>query len=73
MDGAAGLVPGDQAGGRQHVEMLEDGGQRHGEGAGEFADRQVGLGAQLRQQGAARGVGQGGEGAVERGVDMVNH
>jgi hypothetical protein len=35
---AAGLLASDQAGVRQHVEMLHDRGQRHGKRLGEFAN-----------------------------------
>jgi hypothetical protein len=72
-DCASGLVADDEAGVRQHVEMLHHGRQRHGEGLGQFADRNgVGL-AQVRQQSAPGGVGEGGESAVEVVGLIVNH
>ena len=48
----------DQAGIRQHVEVLHHRRQRHRKRPGEFADRQVFLFAQAGEQSAARGVGQ---------------
>ena len=64
-DNAAVLFARDQAGGGQHVEMFHHRRQGHGEGFGQFADRNgVGL-AHARQQRPASRVGQGGEGAVE--------
>jgi len=71
--GAAALVAGDQAGVRQHFEMLHHRRQRHRERRGQRADRQaIGL-AQARQQSAPGRIGQRGEGAVERLYTIVNH
>jgi hypothetical protein len=53
--------------------MLHDRRQRHGEGPGELADRNVLALVELRQQRAPRRVGKGGEGAVEGGVLILNH
>ena len=72
-DDAAILAARDQAGGGQYVEMFHHRRQRHGEGFGQFADRNgVGF-AQARQQCPARRVGQGGESAVEGRGQIVNH
>ena len=72
-DCAAGLVADDEAGVRQHVEVLHHGRQRHGEGLGEFADRDGVRLAQARQQSAPGGVGKRRESAVEVGGLIVNH
>ena len=57
----------DQAGVRQHVEMLHDGGQRDREGPRQLADGEPFLLVEPRQQGAPGRIGEGGEGAVEHG------
>ena len=64
-DGAAGLFARDQAGVRQHVEMLHDRGQRHRERLRQFADRQAVAAAEPRQQRAPGRIGQRGKGAVQ--------
>ena len=54
----------DQAGALQHLEMLGDRRQAHGEGLGQFRHRGLAQ-RQPRQDGAAGGIGEGGEGGVE--------
>ena len=52
--------------------MLGDGGQRHGEGRGQRAERSLAL-HQPREDGAPRRVGEGGEGRIE-GIGLIlNH
>ena len=53
--------------------MLHDRRQRHREGPGKLAYRNVLALVELREQGAPRGIGEGGEGAVERGLLILNH
>jgi hypothetical protein len=53
--------------------MLHDRRQRHGEGPGKLAYRNVLMLVELREQGAPRGIGESGEGAVERGLLILNH
>jgi hypothetical protein len=72
-DNAAGLGPRDEARVRQNVEMLHDRRERHRERPGELAYGNVLVLVELREQSAPRGVGKGGEGAVERGVLILNH
>ena len=62
----------EQAGGFEHAEMLGDRGERHREGLSQLRDH--GLAAsQAVQDSAARGVGQGTKGGVERRGRIVNH
>ena len=61
---AAVFVSLHQSGIFEHPQMLLHGGQGHAVGAGQFAERELAA-AQLRQDGAASGVGQGAEGGVE--------
>lgn len=64
-DGAAVLGSRDQTGGGQHVEVLHDRRQRHGEGLGQFTDGN-GLGfAHAGEQRAPGWVRQSGKGAIE--------
>jgi hypothetical protein len=72
-DGAAGLFAGDQAGVREHVEMLHDRGQRHRERPRQFADRQAFALAEASQQRAPGRIRKCGKGAVEDCVIMLNH
>ena len=58
---------------RQNVEMLHDRRQRHGEGPGKLAYGNVLALIELREQSAPRRVGKRGEGAVERGLLILNH
>jgi hypothetical protein len=66
----------EQPGGLQHAQVLGDGGKRNIEGRGELRDGGFAK-RQARQNRAARGVGEGPEGGVERGVaragGIVNH
>jgi hypothetical protein len=76
-DDAAGLLACDQAGIRQHIEMLHDRRQRHRERLGELADRKPVAVGKPRQQRAPRWVRQRGKGAVQeliRGLIVtLNH
>jgi len=71
--GAAGFRARDQAGIRQHVEMLHDRGQRHREGLRQIAHRNTVLPAEPRQQRAPGRVCQCGKGAVQRRILILNH
>jgi hypothetical protein len=62
---AAGLFARDQAGIRQHVEMLHDRGQRDREWLGEFADRKRVVIGKPREQRAPRRVSERGKGLVQ--------
>ena len=53
--------------------MLHDRGQRHRKRLGQLADGQALLRDEPRQEGATGRVGQGREGAVQRGFLMLNH
>lgn len=53
--------------------MLHHGRQRHRERLGEFAHGNAVTAFELRQQGAARRVRQGGKRAIERVGWIVNH
>jgi hypothetical protein len=53
--------------------MFQDRRQRHVERCGKLADGERLLQLQLRQECPPRGVGKGGEGAVEGGVLILNH
>ena len=60
-----------EAGALEHADVLRDGGERHGESRGELSDGAV-AGGEAREDVAAGGVGEGGEGGVE-GAVRVNH
>jgi hypothetical protein len=60
-----------QAGARQHLEVLRDGGEAHGERPSQVADGGLTPG-EAREDGATRRVREGGEGAIEGSV-IVNH
>jgi hypothetical protein len=70
---AAGLLARDQAGVRQHVEMLHDGGQRHRKGLREFADRNGFPRSKPRQQRAPGRIREGRKGAVQQFFSILNH
>ncbi len=53
--------------------MLHDRRKRERKRLRKLADRNAIALAELREQGAPRGIGQRGEGAVERGVLILNH
>jgi hypothetical protein len=63
---------GQQAGGVEDAQMFGNGGQRDVERFGELRDGGFTAG-QASQDGAAGGVGEGAEGAVESGRRIVNH
>jgi hypothetical protein len=71
--GAAGFRPRDQAGIRQHVEMLHDRGQRHREWLRQIAHRNTVLPAEPRQQRAPGRVGKCGKSAVQCRIFILNH
>jgi hypothetical protein len=71
--GAAGFRARDQAGVRQHVEMLHDRGQRHRERLRQIAHRNIVVPAEPRQQRAPGRVCQCCEGAVQRRILILNH
>jgi hypothetical protein len=58
------LAAGDEAGAFEDFEVLGDGGLGHGEGLGEFVDGSL-AGGEAGEDGAASGVGEGGESGVE--------
>ena len=63
----------EKAGGLENTEMLGDGGERKGERFGNLGDGGFTL-REAGEDGAAGGIGEGGEGGVERsGREIVNH
>jgi hypothetical protein len=68
---ASFLLDGGEPGTLQHAHVLGDGRERHREAGRELADGVV-AGGKARENVAARGVGEGGEGVVE-GPGTVNH
>src|SRR5580658_5668038 len=54
----------DQPGAFQHFQVLGNAGKAHGERLGQFGDRGL-AGRKSRQDRAPRGIGEGGEGAIE--------
>jgi hypothetical protein len=71
--GTAALRTRDQAGVRQHIEMLHDRGQRHRKRLRQFADRNAVLFAEPRQQRPPRRIRQRRKGAVEGMIAILNH
>ena len=71
--GAAGLFARDQAGIRQHVEMLHDRRQRHRKRLRQLADRKALFVAEPRQQCAPCGIGERGKGEVQHFFLILNH
>jgi hypothetical protein len=69
----AGFCARDQAGIRQHVEMLHDRGQRHRKWLRQLADRDAVSFAKPRQQRPPRRVRHRSKGAVQRLVAILNH
>jgi hypothetical protein len=65
------LLDSGEPGALEHADVLRDGGERHRESRGELADGAV-AGGEAREDVAAGGVGEGGEGGVE-GAGRVNH
>jgi len=72
-DRAAGLLPRDQAGVRQDVEMFHDRGQRHRKGLREFAHRKALAVAKPRHQRTPCGIGKGCKSAVQHIFLILNH
>jgi hypothetical protein len=62
----------EEAGRFEDAEMLGDGGERERERLGELGDSGFAL-SKASEDGAAGGIGEGGEGGVERGGGIVNH
>lgn len=69
----------EQPRGLQDAKVLGDGGERDIERGGEFGDSGFAQ-RQTRKNGAARGIGEGAEGGIERNIDgrgggqrIVNH
>jgi hypothetical protein len=73
MHGAPGLGALDQAGSRQHVEMLDHCRQRHLEPFGDLRHPQFAVVCQPVEDRAPRRVSQRGKGAIELGSVKVNH
>ena len=71
-DDAAFLGTGDQSRRLQHGQVLHEAGQGHGVLLRQFRHRAAAV-LQLRENAAARGVGQRGEDQIELGVFIVNH
>jgi hypothetical protein len=75
VDAAIDFAP-EQSGGFQHAKMLRDGWERDPEGRGDLRDGGFAM-RQARQNGAARGIGEGAESGVKRDVAggrrIVNH
>ena len=72
-DGAPGLGAGHQAGLGQHVQMLHDRRQRHGEGAREITDRQGVCLAETGEQRPPGRIGESLEGTIEGRGLLLNH
>ena len=72
VDDAADLVAFDETSFLKDVQMLDEAGERHAERVGQRADGLL-TDAKAREHGAARGVGQRAEDAVETGACIVNH
>ncbi len=70
---SAVFLPRDEAGVFEHAQVLRNGGKRHFVGRGEVADGCFTLAGEARENSAARGVGERGEGGIEDGARMVNH
>jgi hypothetical protein len=71
--GAPGFRARDQAGVRQHVEVLHDRRQRHRKRPGQLAHRDAFLFVEPREQRAPRRVGECREGPVQGCVSILNH
>jgi len=72
-NGAAGFGTRDQGCVRQHVEMLHDRWQRHGERTGQVADGCAFSLAQLGYERAPRRIGERRENVIQFGVLILNH
>ena len=73
MHGAPSLGALDQAGSRQHVEMLDHRRQRHLEASGNLRDRQFAVLCEPVEDGAPGRVSQRAKGAIELDIAKVNH
>jgi hypothetical protein len=73
MHGAPGLGALDQAGSRQHVEMLDHRRQRHVEPSGDLRHRQLAVVCEPIEDRAPRWVGQRGKRTIELDIGKVNH
>jgi hypothetical protein len=71
--GTSGLGALDQAGARQHVEMLHNGRQRDRERPGDVRHGQLVVAREALDDRASRGVCERRERAVELGIAIVNH
>ena len=71
--GAAVLLPRDEAGVRENVEMLHHGWERHRIGARKVADGCAAARLELRKQRATRGVRKRSKGTVEDLIFILNH
>ena len=71
--GAAGFGARDQAGVRQHVEMLHDRGQRHRKWLRQFTHGNVVLLTEPRQQCPSGRIGERGKRAVQGWLVILNH
>src|SRR5262249_49343507 len=72
-DDTSALLAANQAGIRQHIEMLHHGRQRHRKRLWEFAHREGGSFALSREQRPPRGGCQRGESPIEVWSVIVNH
>ena len=70
---AADLAPCDQPGVGQHIEMLHDGGERHGERPRKLTYRNARAAIELRKERSPRRVCESREGAIEAGILILNH
>ena len=73
MHGAPGLGALDQAGSRQHVEMLDHRRQRHVEPSGDLRHRQFAVVCEPVEDRAPRRVSQCGKRTIELSIAKVNH
>jgi hypothetical protein len=71
--GPSGLLPLDEPGAGQHVEMLHHRRQRHRERCRNLGDGQLRLPRQAVDDGAPRRVGERSKGQIELGIAIVNH
>jgi len=72
-DRAAGLLARDQAGIRQHIEMLHDRGQRHRKRPRQLAHRELLAAFEPRQQRAPRRVRERGKCPIQGLIVILNH
>ena len=65
-------APRDKSGAFEYLEMLGNGGLAHGKRLGQFVDRGF-AGGEAGKDGAARGIGESGEGGVEMCITTRLH